>query len=80
MSNLAKSTTTERTPVSGKCPACGAEDLARYEVLSAGGWYQVVKCQTCLTSVERAPWKRLGYINRDQALEAIAQTESAIDE
>jgi len=43
----------EREPVAGACPACGAAALARYPVLSEGGWWDVVKCQDCLTSVER---------------------------
>jgi vanillate/4-hydroxybenzoate decarboxylase subunit D len=56
-----------RDPVAGPCPSCGAEDLARYPVLSTGGWYEVVKCQRCFTSVERAPWHRLGSVDRDDA-------------
>jgi hypothetical protein len=75
MTDVAKATAATRTAVPGKCPACGAEHLARYEVLSAGGWYQVLKCQTCLTSVERTPWQRLGHVNRDQATNVIAQTK-----
>ena len=43
----------EREAVAGSCPACGGEALARYPVLSEGGWWDVVKCQGCLTSVER---------------------------
>ncbi|MGE0861678.1 MAG: hydantoinase B/oxoprolinase family protein [Gammaproteobacteria bacterium] len=46
---------TERAPVPGACPACGASRLARYAVLSEGGWYDATKCQACLTSVERQP-------------------------
>jgi hypothetical protein len=44
-----------RTPVEGACPECGATDLARYRVLSEGGWWNVVKCQACLASVTREP-------------------------
>ena len=44
-----------RTAVPGACPACGAQDLAAYRVLSEGGWWDVVKCRQCLVSVERRP-------------------------
>jgi vanillate/4-hydroxybenzoate decarboxylase subunit D len=50
----------DRTPVDGACPACGAERLAAYPVMSEGGWWNVVKCQSCLTSVERVRGPRLG--------------------
>jgi vanillate/4-hydroxybenzoate decarboxylase subunit D len=53
-----------RTPVQGVCNGCGSSQLEAYEVLSEGGWYQVVKCQACLMSVERAPWKPLGHVTR----------------
>jgi vanillate/4-hydroxybenzoate decarboxylase subunit D len=52
----------ERTPVAGSCPECGAEALARYPVISEGGWELVSKCQQCLRSVQREPWNRLGPI------------------
>jgi uncharacterized Zn finger protein len=52
----------ERAPVAGNCPECGAEALARYPVISEGGWELVTKCQQCLCSVEREPWKRLGPV------------------
>ncbi|KAF0963204.1 hypothetical protein ACFTZB_33270 [Rhodococcus sp. NPDC057014] len=52
----------ERTPVDGHCPRCGAEELRRYPVVSEGGWFQVVKCQQCLLSLDRSPWSRLGPI------------------
>ena len=52
----------EREPVSGTCPGCGAEDLARYPVISEKGWEIVVKCQSCLVSVSREPWNRLGPV------------------
>ena len=59
-----------REPVDGTCSACGAEALARYPVLSEGGWFEVVKCQTCLHSEDRQPWHRLGWVTRleDQLL------------
>jgi len=52
----------ERTRVSGNCPECGAEDLARYPVISEKGWEIATKCQSCLASVARDPWNRLGPI------------------
>ena len=51
-----------KVPVQGECPECGTADLARYPVLSAGGWFEVVKCQRCLASVSRLPWHRLGWV------------------
>ncbi len=57
---LTVSVTRER--VEGSCPECGAAALQRYPVLSEGGWFQVVKCQECLHSVNREPWNRLGDI------------------
>ena len=54
----------ERERVDGRCPACGAEDLRRYPVLSDGGWFMVVKCQQCLHSSSREPWQRLGTVVR----------------
>jgi hypothetical protein len=55
---------TERSPVSGSCPECGAAALARYPVVSEGGWFEVVKCQECLASVARTRWSRLGWVSR----------------
>jgi hypothetical protein len=52
----------EREPVEGTCPECGADGLRRYPVLSENGWEIAVKCQTCLCSVERTKWNRLGPI------------------
>lgn len=54
----------EREPVEGSCPVCDAPALARYPVLSEGGWFMAVKCQKCLHSVERPKWNRLGYVVR----------------
>jgi hypothetical protein len=45
--------TVAREPVTATCPNCGGEDIAAYPVVSDGGWWNVVKCQTCLTSLER---------------------------
>lgn len=52
----------ERERVTGTCPECGAEDLARYPVVSEKGWEIATKCQSCLASVAREPWNRLGPI------------------
>ena len=52
----------EREPVGGECPECGASNLRRYPVLTEGGWFQVVKCQTCLHSVSRERWHLLGPV------------------
>lgn len=52
----------EREVVGGCCEACGQEDLRRYKVLAADGWFEVVKCQGCLASAARVPWTRLGWI------------------
>jgi hypothetical protein len=51
-----------REVVQGDCEACGKDDLRRYKVLAADGWFEVVKCQSCLTSASRIPWDRLGWI------------------
>ena len=56
--------TVDREPVAGACPACGRDDLRRYPVLSDGGWFLVVKCQSCLHSVSRETWNRLGTVVR----------------
>lgn len=55
-----KTLSVERKRVVGACDACGAEDLATYPVVSEGGWWEVVKCQTCLVSVERTRGPMLG--------------------
>jgi vanillate/4-hydroxybenzoate decarboxylase subunit D len=52
----------EREPVDGDCPKCGASDLKKYPVLTEGGWWNVVKCQSCLHSVSRERGPRLGSI------------------
>ena len=43
----------ERKKVGGACPECGSHDIAAYRVLSDAGWWEVVKCQSCLYSLER---------------------------
>ncbi len=52
----------ERRPVEGTCPECSSTNLAEYRVNSEGGWFEVVKCQDCLCSLSRAPWRLLGPI------------------
>jgi hypothetical protein len=42
-----------REPVEGRCESCGARELKSYRVLSEGGWWNVVKCQRCLSSARR---------------------------
>ena len=52
--------TAPRTAAPGRCPACGAEHLAEYRVISEGGWWQVTKCQDCLASLKREPGPMFG--------------------
>ncbi|GHB73909.1 hypothetical protein GCM10010377_75430 [Streptomyces viridiviolaceus] len=52
----------ERHPMQGTCPRCAAEELRGYPVNSEGGWFDVVKCQSCLLSVSRDRGPRLGPI------------------
>jgi vanillate/4-hydroxybenzoate decarboxylase subunit D len=51
-----------REDVDGTCAACGAARLQAYPVLSEAGWFDVVKCQECLTDVTRTPGPKLGPI------------------
>jgi vanillate/4-hydroxybenzoate decarboxylase subunit D len=53
MSDQERFVAVEREPVEGACSDCGEERLMRYPVLSEGGWYEVVKCQSCLHSESR---------------------------
>lgn len=57
--------TVERENAEGKCPACGSTELQNYPVLSEGGWFLVTKCQSCLNSIDRKPWNKLGYVTRE---------------
>lgn len=59
---IAPSLSVDRVTESGTCGACGGTQLARYPVLAEDGWLEAVKCQDCLESVARVPWRRLGYI------------------
>lgn len=52
----------EREAVEDACQECGREDLRRYPVLAEDGWLTVVKCQSCLASASREPWRQLGWI------------------
>lgn len=52
----------ERVPVEGACAHCGAHELASYPVLSEGGWFNAVKCGSCLYSAERTRWTLLGPV------------------
>lgn len=53
----------EREDVAGACGECGASALKRYPVMSEGGWFMVVKCQSCLCSASRERWHRLGPLS-----------------
>ncbi len=44
----------------GACPKCGAAALQAYRVMSEGGFWNVIKCQECLCSVERTPGPLFG--------------------
>jgi hypothetical protein len=43
----------KREKVDRVCPDCGSHNVATYRVLSDGGWWDVMKCQDCLYSLER---------------------------
>lgn len=43
----------KKEKVKGVCPECNSHDIAAYRVLSDAGWWDVVKCQSCLYSLER---------------------------
>ncbi len=51
-----------KEPVDGACPRCAAAELRRYPVNSEGGWFEVVKCQSCLHSVSRERWHLFGSL------------------
>jgi N-methylhydantoinase B len=52
-----------RDPVDSRCPECGSEQVLRYPVLADNGWQMVDKCQVCLCSLARRPWRRLGFLS-----------------
>ena len=43
----------KKEKVARVCPECGGHDVAAYRVLTDRGWWDVVKCQDCLCSLER---------------------------
>ena len=43
----------KKKKVNSMCPECGSRHIAAYRVLTDGGWWDVVKCQDCLYSLER---------------------------
>lgn len=49
-----------RETLDRECSGCGSVRAAAYRVLSEGGWWDVVKCQDCLKSLERVRAPRLG--------------------
>lgn len=49
-----------RQPIDGQCLRCGSIELAAYRALSEGGWWNVLKCQSCLYSISRTPASALG--------------------
>lgn len=55
-----KTLAVEREAVEGTCPECGGSTLQRYPVMSEGGWFDVLKCQDCLHSLERERGPLLG--------------------
>ncbi|MFC9980941.1 hypothetical protein [Gordonia sp. NPDC127522] len=54
----------ERTAIDVSCPFCGSStSVASYPVLSEGGWWDAVKCQDCLYTLERTRSSRLGLFS-----------------
>jgi hypothetical protein len=53
----------DREQVSGPCPSCKTESLRRYPVLTSAGWFLSVKCTQCLHTIDRRPWRRLGWVS-----------------
>ncbi|MDV6247192.1 hypothetical protein [Rhodococcus opacus] len=51
-----------KEPVDAACPACASQDVKRYPVQSEGGWFEVVRCQSCLHQLERVKWRLYGPI------------------
>jgi len=52
----------EREGTEATCPQCGSRAVQRYPLLGENGWRIAEKCQSCLTSLAREPWRRLGYV------------------
>jgi predicted RNA-binding Zn-ribbon protein involved in translation (DUF1610 family) len=59
VTSVAETLEVARVSVDGTCPSCGHAALARYPLLGEGGWFVVVKCQDCLTSLSREPGRYL---------------------
>jgi transcription elongation factor Elf1 len=57
-----KTLSVAREAVEGTCPRCGDAALQRYPVLAETGWFDVVKCQSCLHSVSRERGPMLGPV------------------
>lgn len=49
-----------RAAADGACPACGEAALSAYRVIGEGGFFDVVKCASCLHSVSREPGPLFG--------------------
>jgi len=43
----------KKEKVDGTCTQCGSLDIMAYRVLTDGGWWDVMKCQDCLFSLDR---------------------------
>ncbi len=43
----------KREKVDQVCDECGSRHVEAYRVLTDGGWWDVVKCQDCLYSLDR---------------------------
>lgn len=63
--------------VTRPCPSCHSTSAAKYQVLSEGGWWDVVKCVDCLRSHERSRAPRLGAFS--PMVSRPAPTECAIE-
>lgn len=49
----AKEVYLQKRKVEGVCPQCMGHNVMAYPVVTDGGWWDVVKCQDCLHSLER---------------------------
>lgn len=49
------------------CTSCGSKDVRAYPVLSEGGWWNVHKCQACLTSIHRERGNFFGGLELETA-------------
>lgn len=52
----------KKEDVAAQCPQCKSTNIKKYPVFANSGWYQVVKCQDCLYSLEREKGPRYGVI------------------